>query len=696
MKRSYVISALAMAVAAGVQASPYTEPLGPSQGDFGGVGLMQVPTGRMAKEGEFSLNLRHNDQYRFYSLAVQPFPWLEATIRYTDVRTRKYSNDAAFSGDQTYKDKGVDLKLRLWEEGYWLPETSVGIRDFGGTGLFDSEFIAASKAWGPLDFTLGLGWGYLGNSGNVKNPFCEAKASYCYRNNVQGEAGEFNGKNFFHGPASLFGGIEYQTPWQPLRLKVEYEGNDYQGDFAGTIKQDSKVNVGAVYRMTDWADVNLSWERGNTLMAGVTLRTNFNTLSQRHLDPAPQPYQPQPQDALLDHQVVADQLAALQDNAGYTAPHIQVKGSTLYMTGEQNRYRDNNAAVARANRILINRLPAGVDTLNVTDTSMNMPISSTVTSVESLKQELEGYPLGQEKPLLQHRADPHLPERAEQGYYVEKSTFSAGLAPVLNQSIGGPEDFYMYQVGIQGNADWWMTQHLLASGSLFLNLFNNYDKFNYKGPPADSSLPRVRTRIREYVDNNDLYLNNAQLTYMDRLGDGWYGQIYGGYLEQMYGGVGAEVLYRPLDSRWAVGVDANYVKQRDWDSPLRFTNYKTQTGNLTAYWQPRFLDGVLVKASVGQYLAKDKGATLDVSKRFDSGVIVGAFATKTNVSAEEYGEGEFTKGFYISVPLDILTVQPSRTRAQINWIPLTRDGGQMLSRKYQLYNITDSRSPYFN
>ncbi|MDU8421091.1 YjbH domain-containing protein, partial [Pseudomonas syringae] len=68
------------------------------------------------------------------------------------------------------------------------------------------------------------------------------------------------------------------------------------------------------------------------------------------------------------------------------------------------------------------------------------------------------------------------------------------------------------------------------------------------------------------------------------------------------------------------------------------------------------MDDVLVKMSVGQYLAKDKGGTLDLSKRFDSGVTVGAYATLTNVSKQEYGEGSFTKGFYISVPLDLLTV----------------------------------------
>ena len=72
----------------------------------------------------------------------------ETTLRYTDVRTKQYSSVEAFSGDQTYKDKAFDVKLRLWEESYWMPQVSVGAKDIGGTGLFDAEYIVASKAWG--------------------------------------------------------------------------------------------------------------------------------------------------------------------------------------------------------------------------------------------------------------------------------------------------------------------------------------------------------------------------------------------------------------------------------------------------------------------------------------------------------------------------------------------------------------------
>lgn len=104
---------------------------------------------------------------------------------------------------------------------------------------------------------------------------------------------------------------------------------------------------------------------------------------------------------------------------------------------------------------------------------------------------------------------------------------------------------------------------------------------------------------------------------------------------------------------------------------------------------------MLVKASVGQYLAGDKGGTLDISKHFDSGVVVGGYATITNVSPDEYGEGDFTKGVYVSIPLDLFSSSPTRSRAAVGWVPLTRDGGQQLGRKFQLYDMTSDKNINF-
>ncbi len=655
---------------------------------------MQIPTARMAPDGEFSLNYHYNDQYRFYSASMVLFPWLEATVRYTDVITRRYSAVESFSGNQTYKDKAFDLKLRLWQEGYWMPDIALGAHDLGGTGLFNSEYLVVTKAWGPFDFTLGLGWGYLGNSGTIKNPFCSISDSYCTRSTINGTAGTVSGNDLFKGRSALFGGIEYQTPWQPLRLKIEYEGNDYQHDFAGKLYQSNKINAGAIWRITDWADVNVSYERGNTLMAGFTLRTNFNTLHQIHRDQPKADYRPAAQPVVLDEPVAARELTELRYNAGLNMPAIQLQGRTLYISGEQYKYRDTQMGVDRANRIVINQLPENIDTIKVTQTRFNMPQVTTVTDVNSLRQSLVGYPLGQTSTLKQHRTNPQTVQKSQQDYYIAPARFGVSLAPVLNQSVGGPDSFYLYQLGVMGGANWWVTNHLLLDGSVFVNLANNYGKFNYDGTPGDSALPRVRTHIRDYV-GNDVYLNNLQASYMRYLGGDYYAQFYGGYLETMYGGVGGEVIWRPLDSDWAIGLDANYVKQRDWHNMMSFVNYHAAVGNLTAYWKPWFIRDIQVKASVGQYLAKDKGATIDISRRFKSGIMVGAYATKTNVSSHDYGEGSFTKGFYISIPMDLFTVPYNRGRAQINWTPLTRDGGQMLGRKYQLYYMTSDRDRDF-
>ena len=41
---------------------------------------------------------------------------------------------------------------------------------FFGTGAWEGEYVVASKAWGPLDLTLGMGWGRLGSRAPFNNP----------------------------------------------------------------------------------------------------------------------------------------------------------------------------------------------------------------------------------------------------------------------------------------------------------------------------------------------------------------------------------------------------------------------------------------------------------------------------------------------------------------------------------------------
>ena len=666
------------------------DPYGPSQGDFGGVGLLQMPTARMAKTGEFSANYVDNDQYRRWSISAQPFDWFEATLRYTDVRTKKYSPYEDFSGDQTYKDKGMDFKFRLWQESNYLPQVSLGFRDLMGTGLFDSEFVTASKRYGPFDFTIGIGWGNMAESGNIKNPFCEYKDSWCQRNSgYSGSGGKFEVDSLFHGPAALFGGIEYQTPWQPLRLKLEYDGNDYSKEFAGHIHQDSPWNVGAVYRVFDNLDSHLSWQRGNTLMWGVTFRTNFNDMKSAHIDQPRPIYQPDQVPPTMTDVKWKALTADLKENAGWQDTEFYTTTNSVTVIGKQSKYRNKSEAIKRTSLLAANYLPSTVDELNVVERKANFQLQETRIDLPSVRRANVVQVLGEEqheKSMVQAAGK----IQGESIYSSERKSFSYSFDPDLTQSFGGAESFYMYQLGINANADWRINENNSLQSTLFVNLVNNYDEFNYKAPPPDgAALPRVRTWIREYVDSSDVLLNNLQLTHMQPLAQDWYGQAYGGYLEMMYAGVGSEVLYRPYGKTWAIGVDANWVKQRDWNNTLKMADYDVMTGHVTAYWQLPFMSNVTAKVSVGQYLAGDKGATFDFSKRFDSGVVLGGYATFTNVSADEYGEGSFTKGIYVTIPFDLMLLKPTTAKGSIGWVPLTRDGGQMLSRKNGLYGLTE-------
>ena len=74
--------------------------------------------------------------------------------------------------------------------------------------------------------------------------------------------------------------------------------------------------------------------------------------------------------------------------------------------------------------------------------------------------------------------------------------------------------------------------------------------------------------------------------------------------------------------------------------------------------------------------------------RFNSGFTLGVFATKTNLSAEEFGEGSFDKGFYVSIPTQLFYSDFKTGVISFGLHPLTKDGAAMLNhRNHSLSSI---------
>ena len=66
---------------------------------------------------------------------------------------------------------------------------------------------------------------------------------------------------------------------------------------------------------------------------------------------------------------------------------------------------------------------------------------------------------------------------------------------------------------------------------------------------------------------------------------------------------------------------------------------------------------------------------------------LGIFATKTNLSAIEFGEGSFDKGFYFSIPTKLFYSDFRSGVISFGLHPLTKDGGAMLSQQNQLFAL---------
>lgn len=234
--------------------------LEPTASDYGGVGLMQTRTARFHDDGDLSVGYFHGFPWTRFMVNFQALPWLEVTARYGDFNSGTSSTLAD-------RDRSVDAKILLWPESDLLPQVAVGFQDFMGTGHYSGEYLVASKRWFDLDFTFGVGWGRLGSRGDLDNPLSLLSKRFDRRSDSGGGGGLLSLEWFQGRDIAIFGGIEYHTPIDGLSLKLELSGDDMPLERNNPeFSLESRLNVGASYRISDWADLGVSFENGNTVM----------------------------------------------------------------------------------------------------------------------------------------------------------------------------------------------------------------------------------------------------------------------------------------------------------------------------------------------------------------------------------------------------------------------------------------------
>lgn len=291
--------------------------------------------------------------------------------------------------------------------------------------------------------------------------------------------------------------------------------------------------------------------------------------------------------------------------------------------------------------------------------------------VAELKDAVEIVPAAMDNPPLEGMRGTNFPR------------FTWSISPETKQSLFDPDVPLQAQllVGVGGGVD--LYPGITLQGKFDINIYNNFTDDR----TSNSELPHVRSDIQKYYKHGINGIANLEADYRGRLAPDVFFKISGGYLEDMFGGVGGQIVWQPQNSRFTVGADMYEVWQRDFDRLIRFQDYHVFTGHLNIYYESPWY-GLNFNLHVGRYLAGDYGATFEMVRRFDSGVEIGAFATLTNVPFNKFGEGSFDKGVMARIPLEWAVPIHTQSAYSLTLRPLQRDGGQRLDNDDSLYEET--------
>lgn len=669
-----LIGAAVWATAANSQAAYW-----PNTSFYGTPGLIDMPTAEAHPDAEMTVSSSYFAGLQKSTLTFQITPNLTGSFRYSI-----FKNWGTFSdpGDNRYADRSFDVQYRFMEEGSFLPAMAIGVRDFMGTAILGAEYLVATKSVTPnIKVTGGLGWGRLSNSDTV-------------RSSSVSKGGTPNYDQWFRGPVGYFGGVEWISPIENLSFKAEYSSDRYYRETVvrDVFERKSSFNLGMEYIPRPGLQLGLYYLYGGEIGASFALSLNPKTTPYENasFEGAPTPIATRPATYSTDtswlniegiNERGEDQLNQLLEPQGLQVETLSLSGTTAEMRFRNNRYNTTAQAIGRAARAMAHVMPDSVERFVLTPVSGGLPLASVTLSRRDL-EDLVHHPQGSE--IIYERAtiagSTPQPDgvRPVAGLYPD---FNYTFGPYVSISLFDPDKPIRADFGLRAAAQYNMAPGLSFAGSIRKKLTGNLGS----AEPSGSALPPVRSNVALYNRYGDPALEYATADYLFKAGQDLYGRVSVGYLESMFGGLSTELLWKPAQQDWGIGVDMNYVKQRDFDLRLGFQDYEVLTGHVSAYFQ--VAENFQVEVNAGRYLAGDWGSTISVDRVFDNGWRVGAYATVTDNSFDTFGEGNFDKGIRMTIPMSWALGKPSRRVYALDLNSLSRDGGARLRIRNRLYPI---------
>lgn len=656
-------------------------------GTYGLPSLIDMPTATMAPDAELSFTGSVFEGNLRSTMTFQITPWVMGSFRYSAI-----DNAAGTPAAPVERlDRSFDLRFQLADEGAYRPALAMGLQDFVGTGFYSAEYVVASKHVTPqLQFSVGMGWGRLASRSGFTNPLGIFGDGFKTRDATTGVGGTLNAGQWFQGDAALFGGVSWAVT-DRLTAKLEYSSDAYDGEVAaGELDPETPWNIGVNYRIGTTTHLSAFYMHGDRL--GVAITTSINPNRPRQpgtVESAPPAVHPRPAGAYdqgweFDEPVLGSVETALRkalSEQGMIAEAIRLDSDRAEIRLRNLRYDATPQAIGRAARVMANTLPSSIEVFRIIPVYKGLALAG-VTLARSDVETLVHDPDGAWKSYVRAKIDSGTASRDQMRFddALYRKLFY-GVQPYYALGLFDPDAPVRADIGVEAFASYELIPGVIASGSVRQKVIGNLATANR---PSDSVLPRVRSESAEYAKAQPS-LANLTVSGFFRPGENLYGRATLGYLEPQFGGLSTELLWKRPDSRWALGLELNYAKQRNFDQGFGFRQYDVFTGHASAYYD--FANGYHMRVDAGRYLAGDWGATLALDREFANGWRIGAYATLTDVSFEDFGEGSFDKGIILTMPLSWYNGAPNRNQPSLLLQPILRDGGAKLSVRDRLYEV---------
>ncbi|MCL5777810.1 YjbH domain-containing protein [Limibaculum sp. FT325] len=379
---------------------------------------------------------------------------------------------------------------------------------------------------------------------------------------------------------------------------------------------------------------------------------------------------------------VAEALGAALSADGLDLFGIELFPTRVRVYVENRRFFAMPRAIGRTARALSRTMPASIETFEIVPVENSLPVAT----IAMLRSDLEDF-ADQPDGARDVWASATLSEAPRPDWSAIEGTddlfprASYSFGPYVPINAFDPDSPLRADLQVLALGTVEVLPGLSASTEVTQRIVGNLDDIERE---SDSTLPRVRSDIAEYFRTDTPVISRMTGDYVTKVADDTYARLSGGLFERMFGGVGAELLWKPVDQSWGLGAEINWVQQRDFEGYFGFQDYDVFTGHASLYWDTGIY-GVAAQVDAGRYLAGDWGGTFSLTRRFANGWEIGAFFTLTDVPFDEFGEGSFDKGITLTIPFNWLLPFEGRSAYSTTIRPVTRDGGQRLIVANRLY-----------